>query len=158
MSIKEREAMGISENYAQAKSVSLPQWHVPPPAYDLSYEGEVFSETKEELADAVPEGMSVYLGRCRVTAYCPCKKCCGKTDGITATGTLAAQGRTVAVDPKTIPYGSVVEINGHRYIAEDCGGGINGTNIDIFFDSHQEALVFGLQYLDVYLVTERSSK
>jgi 3D (Asp-Asp-Asp) domain-containing protein len=84
----------------------------------------------------------------RVTAYCPCSKCCGKSDGITATGVKATQGRTIAVDPRYIPYGTEVIINGNTYVAEDCGGAIKGNRIDIYFDSHQEALAFGVQYLE----------
>jgi 3D (Asp-Asp-Asp) domain-containing protein len=81
-----------------------------------------------------------------ITAYCPCMKCCGKSDGITANGTKAKQGRTIAVDPRYIPYGTEVVIDGHTYIAEDCGGAIKGNNkIDLFFDSHSEALAFGKQ-------------
>jgi 3D (Asp-Asp-Asp) domain-containing protein len=94
---------------------------------------------------------AVYLGVCEVTAYCACSICCGKSDGITATGTKATQGRTVAVDPSVIPYGSVVIINGHEYIAEDCGGGIGGTQIDMFFNSHQDALNWGRRWLDVWV-------
>lgn len=85
----------------------------------------------------------------KLTAYCPCEICCGKSNGITATGTKATAGRTVAVDPNKIPYGSEVIINGHTYIAEDCGGAIKGNKIDIFFDTHQEALAFGVQYAEV---------
>lgn len=85
----------------------------------------------------------------RLTAYCPCEICCGKYDGITSTGVKATAGRTVAVDPRVIPYGSEVVIYGHTYIAEDCGGAVNGYEVDIFFDSHQEALDFGVQYAKV---------
>lgn len=79
------------------------------------------------------------------TAYCPCKKCCGKADGITATGTPATAGRTIAVDPSIIPYGTEVIINGNTYIAEDCGGAVKGNAIDIFFNTHEEALQYGRQ-------------
>ena len=95
---------------------------------------------------------TTYLGEFKLTAYCACSKCCGKSDGITATGTKATQGRTIAVDPKLIPYGSEVIINGHTYVAEDCGGAIKSKKIDIYFDSHREALNFGVRYADVYLV------
>ena len=84
----------------------------------------------------------------KVTAYCPCMKCCGKTDGITATGTVATAGRTIAVDPTVIPYGSQVILNGIAYTAEDCGGAIKGNKIDMFFDSHQEALEWGVKYIE----------
>lgn len=90
------------------------------------------------------------LGEFTLTAYCPCRRCCGKEDGITATGTHATEGRTIAVDPRVIPYGSTVTIHfadgtSHSYIAEDCGGGIKQKRIDVFFDSHQAALEFGVQ-------------
>lgn len=90
------------------------------------------------------------LGTFRLTAYCPCSKCCGKETGITATGTKATEGRTVAVDPKIIPYGTQLMINGSLYVAEDCGGAINNNTIDVYFNSHAEALSFGVQYAEVY--------
>ena len=80
-----------------------------------------------------------------LTAYCPCVKCCGKSDGITASGTQATAGRTVAVDPRYIPYGTEIIIDGQTYIAEDCGGAIKGDRIDIYFDCHSEAESFGKQ-------------
>lgn len=88
-------------------------------------------------------------GTFELTAYCGCVNCCGKSDGITATGTRATQGRTIAVDPKVIPYGSQVVINGHTYIAEDCGGSIKSNKIDIYFENHQDALNFGRQSANV---------
>ena len=86
------------------------------------------------------------------TAYCPCVKCCGKTDGITATGTKATAGRTIAADPSVIPYGTEVIINGNTYVAEDCGGVINGNDVDIYFNTHDEALQFGRQVLTAYIL------
>ena len=83
------------------------------------------------------------------TAYCPCSKCCGKSDGTTASGTKATAGRTIAVDPSVIPYGSEVEIDGHTYIAEDCGGAITNNKIDIFFATHEEALNFGKKQVEI---------
>ena len=96
------------------------------------------------------------LGEFKLTAYCPCVKCCGKSDGITATGTTATEGRTIAVDPAIIPYGSTVTLyfadgTSHTYTAEDCGGAIKGNRIDVFFDSHQAARKFGVQTAYVYV-------
>lgn len=101
----------------------------------------------------------VFLGEYTLTAYCPCTRCCGKSDGITATGTLAAEGRTIAVDPRVIPYGSRVLLiwpdgTQHTYIAEDCGSGINGSRIDVFFSDHETARVFGVQSAMAYLTKE----
>lgn len=92
-------------------------------------------------------------GSYKLTAYCPCEKCCGAyANGITATGVVATPNRTIAVDPNKIPYGTHVIINGQEYVAEDCGGGVRGNHIDIFFATHEEAIQFGVQYADVYIM------
>lgn len=96
------------------------------------------------------------MGEFKLTAYCPCMKCCGKTDGITSTGTTATEGRTIAVDPRLIPYDSTVTIyfadgTSHTYTAEDCGGAIKENRIDVFFDDHQAARKFGVQTAYVYM-------
>ena len=96
-----------------------------------------------------------YLGRFRLTAYCNCSKCCGKwAGGPTKSGTMPKQNRTIAVDPKVIPLGSKVIINGITYIAEDTGSAIKNKKIDVYFDSHKEALKFGVQYAKVYVVID----
>lgn len=104
-------------------------------------------KTSEKTPKELPTTQN--LGRFKLTAYCPCMKCCGKTNGITATGVKAKANRTVAVDPKKIPYGTVLKINGKTYVAEDCGGAIKGNRVDIFFDTHAEALKFGVKYADI---------
>lgn len=91
------------------------------------------------------------LGEFVITHYCACEKCTIDGDGITATGTKAASGRTIAVDPEVIPYGTTVIIDGKTYIAEDCGGAIKGRRIDIFMDSHEEALKAGVKAANVYV-------
>ena len=90
-----------------------------------------------------------YIEDCTLTAYCACGECCGEwADGITASGVTAQEGVTVAVDPDVIPLGAWVEIDGHQYHAEDTGG-FGGNHVDVYFDSHDEALQFGLQVEDV---------
>lgn len=84
----------------------------------------------------------------KITAYCPCAKCCGKTTGITAMGTKATAGRTVAASSK-FSFGTKLNINGHTYTVEDRGGAIKGNKIDIFVNSHAEALAWGVRYLPV---------
>ena len=81
--------------------------------------------------------------QCELTAYCPCAKCCGKwAGGNTASGTVPTVGRTVGVDPAVIPLGATVYIDGHAYKAEDTGA-FEGNIIDIFMESHEDALRFG---------------
>ncbi len=88
------------------------------------------------------------------TAYCGCINCCGKNDRITATGTRAVEGRTIAVDPSVIPYGTKILIDGNYYIAEDCGGAIKGNRVDIYFEEHQDALEFGVKNIQIQIVKE----
>lgn len=83
---------------------------------------------------------------CRIYHYCECDRCTGKHEGdpaygITATGTLVCEGRTVAVDPAVIPLGSEVWINGHTYIAEDTG--VHGEAVDIYVPNHEKAVRMG---------------
>jgi 3D (Asp-Asp-Asp) domain-containing protein len=87
------------------------------------------------------------------TAYCPCVKCCGKSYGITASGVKAKANHTVAVDRKVIPLGTHIIYNGKEYVAEDTGGAIKGNKIDIYFDSHEEALKFGRQTIEIEVLS-----
>jgi 3D (Asp-Asp-Asp) domain-containing protein len=98
----------------------------------------------------------------RVTAYCPCSKCCGSySDGITASGHKISQGdRFVAAD-KTYPFGTEMLIPGYKNSKNknsdavdavevlDRGGAIRGKRLDVFFNTHQEALEWGVRHLDV---------
>ena len=87
----------------------------------------------------------------KITAYCPCSKCCGKATGRTASGTKATPGRTVAASGK-YAFGTKLNIGGHIYTVEDRGGAITGNKIDIFVGSHAEALQWGVRYLPVSVV------
>lgn len=98
------------------------------------------------------EAEETYTTTFLVTAYCACYECCGKTDGITASGTVATQGRTIAVDPDYYPYGTEIILNGNTYVAEDCGGAISGNDIDMYFDNHQDALEWGIRYVEGVVV------
>ena len=99
----------------------------------------------------------VCLGLFELTAYCPCSACCGKNDGITATGTVATEGRTVAVDPTVIPYGTSIEViyadgSSARYVAEDCGGAITENRIDLYYDTTAECFQFGRRDCTIYFL------
>ena len=106
----------------------------------------------------------VSLGNFRLTAYCSCSLCCGKwannrpidKDGneivYGAIGERLKERYSIAVDPKVIPYRTEVIINGHTYKAQDCGGAIKGNRIDVYFEDHQAALNFGVQYAEVFIM------
>lgn len=106
--------------------------------------------TAVETTEAETTSGRTYLGNYKLTAYCSCSICRNKWGKRTAVN--PTQGRTIAVDPTVIPYGTSVYIEGYgTYIAEDTGGVIKNSRIDMFFNSHTEALKFGVRYADVYL-------
>lgn len=100
--------------------------------------------------------------RVKATAYCACYLCTGKyrtSDGYarTASGSIAKRNpdgySTIAVDPRVIPLGTKVYVEGYGFaIAEDTGGAIKGNIIDVFQNSHSEALKWGVRYKNVYVI------
>ncbi|MCR4722860.1 MAG: ubiquitin-like domain-containing protein [Eubacteriales bacterium] len=88
------------------------------------------------------------------SGYCPCEICCGEfASGITANGSKATAGYTLAA-AKDIPFGTLVYIPYFDRVFEvqDRGGAINGNRIDIYFNTHGEAIVFGRRTLKIYIV------
>lgn len=109
-------------------------------------------ETRKERTHKKKKVVRKKWATYRITAYCPCCDCSDKYGRMTSTGVVPRQGRTIAVDPNVIPYGSVVHIKGlGEFIAEDCGGAIKGNSIDIYFDVHSDTEKFGVQYREVYV-------
>lgn len=94
-----------------------------------------------------------YLGTFIATYYC-CERyphICGTGDGLTATG-MAVEPGIVAVDPKVIPLGSTVVIDGTEYLAADTGGLIRGQRVDIAVPTHAEALALGVREVEVWVM------
>lgn len=100
------------------------------------------------------------LGTFSLTFYTPYEDGWGYR---TATGVTSQHLKTCAVDPRVIPYGSVIKITGDNgkvlvLKAVDCGGGIKGNKIDIFMDcSQKEGYAFMAsfgQIHNVYLLEE----
>lgn len=90
-----------------------------------------------------------YLGEFVATYYTHTGNRC-------STGVYPKAGRTIAVDPKKIPYGTYLYVDGHGvYIAEDCGGDIKGHRLDIFVNSHKEAIQLGRKTVKVWKLTKQ---
>ncbi len=90
----------------------------------------------------------------RVTAYCPCRKCCGKySDGVTACGHKIQPGDTFVAADRRYPFGTEMLIPGYSNSQPvqvlDRGDAIKGNRLDVFFATHQEALEWGVKYLEV---------
>lgn len=118
------------------------------------------AEKVAENGDLTPETAAEWtsLGEFKITAYCSCETCCGvwaenRPNGIvyTASGAVAEAGKTIAVDTDVIPYGTEVKIGDSIYIAQDTGGAIKGNKIDVYCDTHEEALKHGVKYTEVFV-------
>ena len=94
-----------------------------------------------------------YIGEFTITYYCACRECCDKADGITASGTLAQEGQTVAADWDMIEPGTEIFIEGVGFrTVEDKGGAIQSNRLDVFMNSHSAALEAGIGQAKVYIV------
>ncbi len=112
-------------------------------------EVNVFSPPKSGSAGSQSVGPARLM---RVSAYCPCKICCGKfADGYTASGKPAV-GLIVAAPPD-ISFGTVLRIPGYGIArVQDRGGAITGNRLDVLFATHEEAKQWGVQELMVWEV------
>ena len=107
----------------------------------------------EPVAAPLPE---LEVRTMKVTAYCPCAKCCGEwADGVTASGKRCASlGRFVAA-PKDIPFGTMLVVPGYGTVpVEDRGGAIKGNRLDVYCDTHSAALRWGVRDLAVTILRE----
>jgi len=110
------------------------------------------ARSQENILAATEQAPSVgtksWGRRFTVTKYLPRDPAYGRFNtGFTSTRWKAdPKARIVAVDPKLIPYGSWVWIEGIGwYRAQDCGSAIKGFRLDLLTETHQEAMTFGKQ-------------
>ena len=96
---------------------------------------------------------AIYVGKYKITYYCPCKECCGKEDKITASGQKAQEGITVAADISNLPFGTKIYISGIGWrIVQDKGSAIKGNRLDIYVSSHSNPMPYNVQNLDVWVI------
>jgi 3D (Asp-Asp-Asp) domain-containing protein len=94
-----------------------------------------------------------YLGEFKISFYDADKACTGTTSGITKTGAHVTKDLTVAVDPRVIPLGSYIYIEGIGIRkAQDTGGAIKGQAIDVYVPTHTEAKQMGTTKAKVYII------
>ena len=113
--------------------------------YDYEDSNASDTDVNSSNSQSTDYGNAEYLGNFTLTGYCSCTSCTAGT-GLTAMGTAPVAGRTVAMGG--VPFGTRLMINGNVYTVEDRGTGYG--HVDIYFDNHQDALNFGMQYADVY--------
>lgn len=115
-------------------------------------------EPENELIEAALLASAHRLDDVTVTHYDCCMECCGKADGITASGVRATPGVTVAVDPDVIPLGADVLVDYGDgeicyYRADDTGSGVVGNHIDLCVADHQTAVQLGRRTATVWWVS-----
>lgn len=147
---KEEQAVEVEEysSFAEVESERLIR---PKQPEVVIVEESTEEESESEIDDLRP------IGQFKVTAYCSCEKCCGKwantrPNGIVygASGEELVPYYSIAVDTDIIPYGKSVFIDEIEYVAHDCGGAVKGNCIDIYMDSHEAAVEFGVKNMMVY--------
>lgn len=137
-----KEMQAVNEAYTPA---------VEPPKQTVTVNGQEMERvTADELL-----GMTT-LGSFTVTHYCPCTVCCGKSDGITASGRVAEPYKTIAVDPSVIPLGTIVWLDYgdgvlHECRADDTGGAVVGNKLDLCVGDHETAVQYGVRSATVYV-------
>lgn len=144
---KEKEEQEAQNNSQNQKPSSQNTQNTQKPAENVQQKPSENTQTQNQ-GSGQDTSKGKYLGNFRLTAYCACASCCGVSTGITASGTVATQGRTVAM--YGVPFGTKLLINGTVYTVEDRGTAYG--HVDIFFNSHADALRFGSQRADVYQV------
>jgi 3D (Asp-Asp-Asp) domain-containing protein len=127
------------------------------PAEEPCYLDEPVEYNENELILSALLEKAHVIEDCTITYYDVCVKCCGKTDGITASGVKAVPGVTVAVDPSVIPFGADVLIDFgdgdiQYYKADDSGYGVDGNHVDICVEDHETAIQGGITTATVYWI------
>ena len=114
---------------------------------DISLETLSPSEMKTDPEETFVPGNS--YGVFKISAYCDCEKCCG--DYVyTYSGTVPKENHTISADLNQFPLGTKLCINGIVYTVEDKGSSVTKNRLDIYFDTHEEALDYGLQKAEVF--------
>ena len=105
-------------------------------------------EATETVSEDTGDGWEYYCNA-RITHYDSCEACCGIwAYGPTAWGTMPEAGRTVATG-EDIPFGTEIMIDGQVYVVEDRG--VPSGCVDIYVDTHDEALAKGMYYTEAYV-------
>lgn len=94
--------------YTEAESIDTAAVVTPEPTPIPTPTPEPTEESMEEFPAVEPMKL---IGTYKITGYDPlCEHCCGKSDGITASGAMAVPGYTAAM--ADVPFGTVLYIDG----------------------------------------------
>lgn len=116
-------------------------------------------DVKGQACELVPASESIgakYLGTFKITHYAPVVECCGKTDGISASGRPVVPYYSVAVDPTVIPLGTILFLDYgdgvlHEVRADDTGGAVKGYVVDLCVSDYETAMQMGVRQAQAFL-------
>jgi len=118
---------------------------------ELSFEDKVLEKWKTKQASLWAK-LPTESFTINASAYTAAADECGKNDGMTASGLLVTEKRTLAC-PREYPFGTKISIEGMgEYRCEDRGGAIKGNHFDIYVKTKSEAFSFGRQHLNAQVV------
>jgi len=166
---------GLPAEPAAAQPIVTPEPMVPAvapaPTTNVVDEAAATTDADEAPALAMPEPPAVdddvvmFNGRplravrtmtMKVTAYSPDERSCGKwADGITASGlSVWTNGmKLVAADTRVLPFRSIISVPGYNegrpVPVLDRGGKIKGHRLDVLYPTHEVAMQWGVQDLEV---------
>lgn len=108
-------------------------------------------EDKKEDKKEAPKPKETSLGQFTITGYCGCDHCSG-THNLTYSGVVPTANHTISADLNLFPLGTKLKIDGITYTVEDKGSAVKGKTLDIYYDTHEEALARGRYTTEVFLV------
>ena len=111
------------------------------------------SEQAEDEEDTTAGRQGHSLGVFTTTGYCNCSKCSGGHN-LTYSGTVPTANHTLSADLNKFPIGTKLMIDGVIYTVEDKGSGVHGDLVDIYFDSHEQALAHGMRTAEIFTVVD----
>ena len=83
----------------------------------------------------------------KVSAFCPCVKCCGKTDRIMESRSPGVFPRNSVAAPSKYPFGTRIFLEGYGTFTVDYrGGSIKNNWIERFFNRHEQAVNWGVKF------------
>ncbi|MCF8565384.1 3D domain-containing protein [Alicyclobacillus tolerans] len=154
--VKSQATASLQQAVVPQATAAVPQPAVVVPAFSPERPDDVFEQVRHQNIYHISHHV---IGDFVLTAYSLDEHSTGKTPGspgfgITYSGTRAKVNRTVAVDPRVIPIGTPIYIEGLGWrLAEDTGGAVKGRHIDVLLNSEREAYRFGVKrHIRVYSV------
>lgn len=114
-------------------------------------QGALIDDGLNERFDNIEGNLPYTVAEYWVTAYCAGECCCENfADGITASGHRIRAGDKLLAAGQVLPFTTIIDVPGYGIAPVlDRGGDICDDCLDVYFDSHEQAVAWGVQHLKV---------